>query len=268
MPYEVLDDLQQTIEFTKGTNNVDVLRKKYDSGLGYENFHLKAKEAYQGEQSPQWEGYEKIPVFDKAYCKRLITIMENRWDLTTDHTFRRRVVNSLLTNDIDNRLKSFFHSEYLPLWMRFYKNDSAQPDLGYSFFWHCDAGPRSHLKLLVYLNSSQVTGANTYVLERPQTEEFERIGYVFCPLRFRLSDLTKLAEYHSIKFQPDDLKPLSGDGLLFEPSRILHKGEWPKVKKRYMIQILFIPSIRPWSEVRDGTKFPVESNAFPTLQGI
>ena len=222
--------------------------------------------SYCGPLVNTWSGLEKLNIFDKPYCKRLISIMENDWEQTNNLQFNRTVLEAILTPNLTDRLRGFFGCNFIPQWMRWYKNDSIDPERPYAFYWHCDGGPRAHLKLLLYLNSSQVSGGNTLFLSREQTKAFEEIGYVFCNIDHRLSDLTPLSEKFMIGYDPIDYRPLSGDAILFEPSRILHKGIWPKVRKRYMIQLLFIPSMLPWEEMKNLTDLPVESNAYPDLR--
>lgn len=262
-----LDNIEETLQYiSNNPNNVQSLRQRYDVSMGYDDYHEFCKNKYSGNLVSHWSGYEKVKILEKDYCERLIKIMENKWHQTENTKFRRTVLEAILQKPLDNKITGFFNSHYIPLWMRWYKNDSSDRERPYAFHWHCDGGPRAHLKLLLYLNSSQVCGGNTYLLDKEETKNFENIGYVFCPLQYRVTDLTPLAEHYSIPFNPIDTKPLSGEGILFEPSAVMHKGQWPSVRKRYMIQILFIPSVRPWQEMMSGTELPFKDNAFPSFR--
>lgn len=117
-----------------------------------------------------------------------------------------------------------------------------------SLLWHCDSGPSQHLKLLVYFENSETSGGNTAFLDRRASDGFLEQGYTFGPLRRRRDDLSGLARRLDIRFEPRTWPLMAGQGLLFEPSRVLHRGVIPDRGARHIVTLLLLPSPIPWPQ--------------------
>ena len=239
--------------------------KEYDYDRKFNQYLHSCRKEMPNHYDFEFRGAQRLKVLDEAVARQIAGEIDGK-DRLTDKGWRREVVEAIIPA-IHERMESYFQSRYVPLWMRFYRNmPGQQPDPSYSFYWHCDAGPSRHLKLLLYLNPSEESGSTTLCLDRFTTNEFKDIGYVFCPLEYRLTDLNPIAEAHGLNITPIDFKPESGDGILFEPFNILHKGIWPTKKARYLVQLCFMCSRYPWQQSCDRRDLPREDNAWPTVE--
>jgi hypothetical protein len=162
---------------------------------------------------------------------------------------------------LDPYLASYFGSEYLPLFMRSYQNAPGD-ELPYSAKWHCDSGPRKHLKALIYLNGSVDHGGNTQFLDYDTTLRFDEAGYLFGPLDQRQEDLSAIAKVNGIPYNPIEHRMHAGWGILFEPSCIMHKAIWPTVGVRKMVQICFLPSRLHWEKACKLMSLPRRLNTW------
>ena len=118
-----------------------------------------------------------------------------------------------------------------------------------SFKWHTDQGPACHLKLLLYLDGPEAHDGGTMFLERPYSNLLRHSGYFYCSIVKRLDDLTPLAEALGIgPLQERRLSPEAGEGALFEPTNILHKGVAPTFGRRRIFTIGLVPWITPWQQ--------------------
>ncbi|WP_119419461.1 hypothetical protein [Desertibaculum subflavum] len=134
-----------------------------------------------------------------------------------------------------------------------------------SMLWHCDSGPTRHLKLLVYFEDSRVTGGNTAFLDRQSSDGFLEQGYTFGPVSSRRDDLGTLARRLGLRFAPQNWDVKAGQGLLFEPARVLHRGVVPDRAPRHVFTLVLLPSPRPWTEIHAarGRRVPVFKGQFP-----
>jgi hypothetical protein len=117
-----------------------------------------------------------------------------------------------------------------------------------SFRWHCDKGPRSHLKLLVYLNDYSEHGGGTSYLDLAGSEAVARTGYMFARGRRRTDSLQQLADLSGRDLTAYDHHPQAGDAVLFQPARVLHSGITPSRGPRYVLALCLLPSPLPWRE--------------------
>jgi hypothetical protein len=165
-----------------------------------------------------------------------------------DAEFIEELLTSALTPEVDDRATRFFGSEYLVYW--FVVNGAMPlPDENRNaFLWHCDTGPRAHLKLLVYLNSAEEHGGNTAFLDIEATRKLARSGYIFGSLAERREDLSSLAEGVGSRFEPKSWSVKAGEAFLFQPANVLHRGVMPSGDPRYVLHILLLPSPVPWKE--------------------
>lgn len=209
-------------------------------------------------------GIEKIAVMNEADCAKIRSMIDLDLDFLRNHLYRVGLMEKVFIDAVDRRIAAHFQSEYLPLWCRFYRND-PDGDAGISFKWHCDGGPTTHLKILLYLNASEGCGGNTQFLDRDTTDAFKRIGYVFCDTTERLDDLSGIAAEHGIPYRPQEFALQAGDALLFEPANILHRGIWPTKGPRYLLQICVVPSPVPWRTMCEAFPIPSDNHNWPAV---
>lgn len=246
-------------------NNARELRRKYDIVGGYENYHRRCQEQCQRAPEGFCDGLEKVSVLTPEQAGKIRGLIDEDSDKLRDHDFRVWLLESIL-EPLDGKLLAYFRSEYCPLWMRFYKNEPDNPpEESYSFYWHCDGGPTAHLKLLLYLSSTEECGGNTAFIPSLLSWNLEEAGYTFCPMENRTVDLEPLCEELGLHYQEQRFDIQSGEGVLFEPAQILHKGIWPTEAPRYLVQICFLPCGIPWRDACARHSMPVESNAWPDV---
>ena len=165
-----------------------------------------------------------------------------------DPALVRRLADSALTAEIDAQCLEFFGSEYFVYWYTLSRTEPSEGRATVSFKWHCDRGPRSHLKLLVYLNDHSEHGGGTSYLDLAGTEAVGRSGYVFARGRRRTGSLEELSKLAGRPLAPYDHLPRAGDAVLFQPSRVLHSGITPKLGPRYVFTLCLLPSPVPWQQ--------------------
>ena len=185
---------------------------------------------------------------------------KSRVIMNQDQKLRLEFVEDVL-DSLDPYLTSYFLSEYMIMYLRFGENKPTDPP-AYACNWHCDVGPPKHAKLLLYLNDSDDSGSNTLFLERESTDAFDSIGYLFCSLNHRLSDLSELAKEYNLPYNISSKHIAAGEGVFFEPSKIMHRGIWATKEPRYMVQMLFLPSPVPWGKVYEKYGMPTTSNTW------
>lgn len=241
----------------------------FDEKAGYAALHRASQEACRRapdafESDLARKGVERLPVLDAAECAKLRAMIDADSPFLGQHLFRVSLMAKIFTDAVDRRIWRYFGSEYLPLWCRFFRNDPGG-DSNISFAWHCDSGPTKHLKLLLYLNGSEAHGGNTRFLDRPTTDAFKNIGYVFCDVNHRLDDLSALARDHGIPSVPLEAPVETGDAILFEPANILHRGVWPTRAPRYLVQICIVPSPMPWRDACSLFPIPSDDHDWPAV---
>lgn len=164
------------------------------------------------------------------------------------------ILSAALSPVADRRIAAFFESEYLVHWFTLTRTPAAERQDSVSFRWHCDRGPRSHLKLLVYLNATREHGGNTELLDLEQTARVADRGYLFGPSEKRIEDLERLSRKVGRELRPRLRELEAGEGLLFQPSRVLHRGVSPTRGPRFVLTLCLLPSPVPWQEaLRRGT---------------
>lgn len=166
-----------------------------------------------------------------------------------DRAFERRLLERILTPEVDRRAMAFFGSQYFVYWYHVTRS-SPVARLGLnSFRWHCDRGPRGHLKLLFYLNGWEVHGGGTSFLDLDTTRRIAASGYVFAPVKTRLPDLGPIARDVGVDYAPWFQRMQAGEGILFQPSGVLHRGELSTTGPRHVVTLCLLPSPIPWREV-------------------
>lgn len=242
------------------------IRTDFDIDKQYVDSWRKCQTFYRQPVYDTFRGLGRFKVLGREDCDEFRSLITENSPELSDFYGRIRILAKIITDEIDDKIIAYFRSYYAPIWCRFHENLPEDPDRQPAFSWHCDAGPSKHLKLLVYLNSTQESGGTTLFLDRETTGKLEDIGYLFCPLEERLDDLSELAELYGFSIEPICLDLDAGDGILFEPSQLLHKGIWPTSAPRYMIQICFLPSSAPWRQACQKLQLPREDNSWPKIR--
>lgn len=163
----------------------------------------------------------------------------------------RRLAERALTPEVDADCLEFFGSEYFIYWYTLSHTAPVEGPATVSFMWHCDRGPRAHLKLLVYLNDYREHGGGTSYLDLDATAAVARSGYVFARGRRRTGSLDELSKLAGQPLSAYDHLPNAGDAVLFQPARVLHSGITPKLAPRYVFTLCLLPSPVRWQDALD-----------------
>ena len=164
----------------------------------------------------------------------------------TDPALVVRLLESALGTEVDRHCLEFFRSEYLVYWYTLSRTGPSTAPASVSFRWHCDKGPRSHLKLLVYLNDYREHGGGTSYLDLAGSAAVARTGYMFARGQRRSDSLTELATLAKRELEAYHHHPQAGDAVLFQPARVLHSGITPQLGPRYVLTLCLLPSPMPW----------------------
>jgi hypothetical protein len=171
-----------------------------------------------------------------------------------DEPWSRDLPSGSLTKEVDEQAAGFFGSEYFVYWFTITRATPV-PELGLnSFRWHCDRGPVGHLKLLLYLNGHEEHGGGTDFLDLETTRALEPSGYVFAPVKTRVADLAPLAARSAVAWAPWSPQMRAGEGILFQPSNVLHRGRLPTHGERFVITVCLLPSPIAWRDAYDRAR--------------
>lgn len=151
----------------------------------------------------------------------------------------------VLSTEVDALVSLYFQSEYLVHWFTLSRTAPDEPP-SVSFKWHCDKGPRQHLKLLLYLNDATEHGGGTAFVDIDGTAQLARSGYLFARGRKRTSSIEQLSRLAGQDLRPYRCSARAGTGVLFQPSKVLHCGIVPTLGPRYVLTLCFLPSPMPW----------------------
>ena len=169
-----------------------------------------------------------------------------------DPALLRRLAQAALTSEVDAHCLDFFGSEYFVYWCTVSRTAPlAEGAPTVSFKWHCDRGPRAHLKLLVYLNDHREHGGGTSYLDLDASAAVASSGYVFARGKRRTGSIQELSALAKRPVTPYDHLPRAGDAVLFQPSRVLHRGITPTLGPRYVLTLCLLPSPVGWSVALD-----------------
>ena len=205
-------------------------------------------------------GFVSLPVMTAAHAQQLVTTVTSVESVArlkrdsaklegyplTDPVVSTRLLDSALSADVDRHCLEFFRSEYLVYWYTLARTAPGDGSASVSFRWHCDQGPRTHLKLLVYLNNYREHGGGTSYLDLGASAAVARTGYMFARGQRRTDTLVELASLAGRELSPYHHHPQAGDAVLFQPSRVLHSGITPTHGARYVLTLCLLPSPLPW----------------------
>jgi len=252
---------------------VERVRRRYEIDAGYADYHALcrsrfARAAFEGPAPLLEQGRELLRVLDDSTAREIERDIETRFRChptlaksrhlerfdVDDEAWSRDLLERIVTQEVDERAARFFGSEYFVYW---YHITRATPvrELGLnSFRWHCDRGPVGHLKLLLYLNGREEHGGGTEFLDLETTRGLEASGYVFAPVKTRVIDLAPIAERFGVSYTPWSPEMRAGEGILFQPANVLHRGMLPTHGRRHVITVCLLPSPIPWRDAYDRAR--------------
>jgi len=247
-----------------GRDRFDQTLESFDLAQGYQRYHEQCQslftQASQQERSIlQEKGVEHLTILNPSEAATFLrealaladkTIAKPEIDyseiiLVQDPSFLQRWFQKIFHPTLHQQLLNYFGSEYLIYWHTLLKAKPAETAIR-SFLWHCDKGPSCHVKILLYLNDFSEHQGSTIFLDRLTTRQFGKAGYVFGSVKKREEDLSELAQQHNIAFHPQGWEMKAGEGIIFEPSQVLHKGILPSIGPRYVLAFCLLPSSIPW----------------------
>lgn len=241
--------------------------REFDEERGFRAYHERCRAAFardaKAPNAPINEaGFEHLEVMSQARAEDLLARAAATGPLTYvkkdtrslegfrlgDPRLVEEILGTALPAAVDDRAVRFFGSEYLVHWFTLARTAPAPEQKSVSFRWHCDKGPRGHLKLLVYLNATDEHGGNTALVDLAGTARVARTGYLFGPAARRSDDLAVLSRLAGSELR-ECRRPLrAGDGLLFQPANVLHRGISPPRGPRVVLTLCLLPSPIPWRE--------------------
>ncbi len=232
---------------------------EYDSGLGWTAHLARCRAAFRRPGGPRDHPlnrtlYTVLPMLDAATCAELRALIDGDSDRLLDDGLILALLSRLFAPRTDHALTAFFRSEYLADWFSFQRAE-ADETTNPSLRWHFDSGSTWFLKILCYLNGTEDHGAPTRVLNAAQSAALAKAGYGFPEVGDRLDDLAPLAARLGCACDPISIPAAEGDGLIFNPQLLLHRGERPDGAHRYLLQVCVVPSPIPWhAAFRHGRK--------------
>jgi len=158
------------------------------------------------------------------------------------------LLDALLTPQLDACLLHYFQAEYLIHTATLTRTWCTPNPPTVSYRWHCDKGPKRHLKLLVYLNDHEEHGGGTEFIGLKDTAAVARRGYLFGWTRRRTGDVGTLEAIAGRPLHVRRRTVGAGDAVLFQTARVLRCGLAPKHGDRLVLTVCFSPSPVPWRD--------------------
>lgn len=185
-------------------------------------------------------------------CKSLIKEFNQDPHGIQDFNVLAVILPQIFTPELDQQLISYFGSEYCISWWSIYKIGSKVEETDYSCHWHCDAGPKKHLKVITYLNSQDEHGSDTNYLNKDSTDKLKEIGYIFNDINNRVTDISDICQYFDIDFSPKYTSPKTGDTLIFNPYQLAHKAcPTDNGQVRYALDFCVVQSPIHWKKAAE-----------------
>ena len=164
----------------------------------------------------------------------------------SDRQWMMGLLEQVMQGPVDAAIAAHFRSEYLVHWVTFTLTRAAKEQESVSFHWHCDKGPSAHLKLIIYLNPTASHGGNTEFIDLADTSAVARQGYLFGRSKTRTGDVAHLSRMAGRALATHLQERDAGEAVLFEPSRVLHRGVTPTRGDRLTATLCLLPSPMPW----------------------
>lgn len=240
--------------------------RQYDIEHAYAEYHDKCKAGFTRSELPhkskqlRERGFTYLDVLSCDRARELLDKVNSAYELTyikkdtkhlrgfniRDKEFIRSVLSDVFTEQVDKELVAFFESEYLVHWVTVSMTPQAREQESVSFRWHCDKGPTSHLKLILYLNPTTEHGGNTEFIDLADTSRVAKRGYLFGLSRTRTSDIQDLSRIAESQVDSHIKDMNAGECVLFQPASVLHRGVSPQTGARYVVTLCLLPSPVHW----------------------
>ena len=252
---------------------VERVRSRYELDAGYADYHAFCRRGFArapalGPAPLLEQGRDRLRVLDASAAREIQRDVETRFRLlptqakarhlasfdVDDERWSRALLERIVTRDVEERAVRFFSSEFFVYWFTITRATPVRVLDRNSFRWHCDRGPVAHLKLLLYLNGREEHGGGTEFLDLETTRGLQASGYVFAPVKTRVIDLAPLAERSGVAYAPWSPELRAGEGILFQPSSVLHRGMLPTHGHRDVITLCLLPSPIPWRAAYDRAR--------------
>ena len=242
-------------------NNYIVSENFFEKHCGFQYIHEQAKKAYvrQNIDTPLQDEHRHIlrEHLNTGLCQSLIEEFEQNPRGIEHESVAKVLLPEVFNESLDEQIRSYFESEYCIFWWSVYKVDAEDEDTSVSAKWHCDGGPKNHLKVIIYLNGFDEHESDTPFLDKATSDELKKIGYIFNMVTERASNIEPLCQHFNIHHQPQSLKPGIGDAVIFNPNLVAHKALPPKPEKtRYVLNFCLLPSNKHWQEIAESYYFP------------
>ncbi|MBI2970618.1 MAG: hypothetical protein HYY36_07735 [Gammaproteobacteria bacterium] len=255
-------------------SRVERVFNEFDERRGYHNYHDFCQARFtrtipEEKDFPLADsGFQVVEVMDRTHAGHLLerAVAESRLGFLKrdtrklkgyriqDQTVMETLFSSALPARVDALAARFFRSEYLIHWFTLSRTAPGKKPASVSFQWHCDKGPRAHLKLLVYLNDAEEHGGGTAFVSLRETAQLAKSGYLFGRGRRRSTDLAYLSRLAGCELHPHACTVRAGEGILFQPARVLHSGITPSRGHRFVLTLCLLPSPVHWKKaLRCGT---------------
>ena len=265
-PAIIADKLRKLFEPTLDPGRVARVFHEFDEKRGYRAYHeycqtrLARSIPDGGPDALESDGFQLVEVMDKCAAARLLTdtaqtgaesYLKRDSRKLKGYAVRdsRRVEVMLaqaLCAEVDALALRFFRSEYLVHWFTVSRTAPGSGPPSVSFRWHCDKGPRTHLKLLVYLNDASEHGGGTAFVDLAQTASLAASGYLFGRGRRRTTSLGDLSRMACATLEAHPFSVRAGAGVVFQPARVLHSGIAPDCGSRFVLTLCLLPSPVEW----------------------
>lgn len=241
---------------------------EYDRRRGYADYAGLCRQALRREQPALGEdllnsrGFVHLDLIDPAAARGLRRQIEGAQapslvkkgskDLAgfriTDLEQMRGLLRTLITPAADAQFLNYFQSEYLVHTATFTVTPKAREQASVSFRWHCDKGPRRHLKMIVYLNATAEHGGNSEFIDLDGTACLASRGYLFGWSRTRTGDVGRLSAIAGRPLRSHAQPMPAGGAVIFQPAKVLHRGLSPTKGNRFVATLCLLPSPVPWEE--------------------
>lgn len=239
--------------------------KEYDTTRGYAAYHDYCRSVFsrrlvKNDSPLEEKGFEYLQVLAPARARSFADQLQSppalaqikrdsrdrlRWAVS-DVDFVREVFQTILTKPLHDRFTCYFESEFLIHWVTFTLTKCANAQRSVSFRWHCDKGPSRHLKLIVYLNATDDHGGTTEFMDLEQTSIAAQAGYPFGWSRARAGNVQEVSRIVGHELCSESANMAAGQGVIFQPARVLHRGVSPTLGDRCAITLCLLPSPKPW----------------------